>query len=595
MSAFLKNLSMAKKLALLIGLFVTGMGLFALLSHRTLATVKVNGPIYHSIVEGKDVVADVLPPPEYVIEAYLVVRQMLDETDPTTLATLAQRGRALQTDYETRHAFWERELGSVAERDALLDASYRPAVEFFRIRDAEVVPAILAGKTEMARDLVRTRLAPLYEEHRRAIDDVVRLATERTQVTERMAAETITRRTTILFLLGGGVLALVILGGWILTTVITRPLATAVNVANRLAEGDVDVRVESTSRDEPGQLLQAMDRVIQSTRQKVDAAATIAKGDLTVAVALLSDKDALGSALQGMVAKLSQMIGEVRVGANALSSAASQVSSTSQVLSQGTSEQAASVEETTSSLEQMTASISKNADNSRQLEQAALKAARDGEESGKAVVDTVTAMKAIAEKISIVEEIAYQTNLLALNAAIEAARAGEHGKGFAVVATEVRKLAERSQTAAKEIGGLAASSVKVAERSGQLLLELVPAIRKSADTVQEVAAATAEQSAGVAQINRALTGVDQVTQRNASAAEELASTAEEMASQAESLEQLMAFFRVNGIAAAPRHVPASATRPAAPKPAPKTADGNGPGNGHKPFALAHDDRGFTRF
>jgi methyl-accepting chemotaxis protein len=377
-----------------------------------------------------------------------------------------------------------------------------------------------------------------------------------------------------------------------LTLGITRPLATAVAAADRVALGDVDVQFTTDRRDEVGTVLTAMQRMIASTKAKVDAAVRIAGGDLTIAVMPASDRDALGTALQGMVAKLSQVIGEVRAGANALSSAATQVSSTSQSLSQGTSEQAASVEETTSSLEQMTASISKNADNSRQLEQSAVKAARDGEESGKAVVDTVGAMKAIAEKISIIEEIAYQTNLLALNAAIEAARAGEHGKGFAVVATEVRKLAERSQTAAKEIGGLAVSSVKVAERSGQLLTELVPAIRKSAETVQEVAAATAEQSAGVSQINRALTGVDQVTQRNASAAEELASTAEEMASQAESLEQLMSFFHVQGM-------PESHSAPSrsAPRPAPKAPKATKPeGNGHKhAVALAHDDNGFTRF
>ena len=288
--------------------------------------------------------------------------------------------------------------------------------------------------------------------------------------------------------------------------------------------------------------------VTEPLRKIVDVVEHVAGGDLRVA-AEVDRRDEIGKLQQAakeMTGKLGQVIGEVRSGADALNAAAGQVSATSQSLSQGTGEQAASLEETTSSLEEMSASITQNAENSRQTEQMATKGARDAEESGKAVKDTVEAMRNIAERISIIEEIAYQTNLLALNAAIEAARAGEHGKGFAVVATEVRKLAERAQKAAGEIGGLAGSSVKVAEKSGQLLGELVPAIKKTADLVQEVAAASQEQSTGVSQINRAMSQVDQVTQRNASAAEELSSTSEEMASQAESLMQLVGFFQVNG-------------------------------------------------
>ncbi len=304
-------------------------------------------------------------------------------------------------------------------------------------------------------------------------------------------------------MLAAATLAMVV--AFFVTRSITRPVAQVVELAERVARGDLRESVEVTSRDEVGRLQAAM---------------------------------------REMTHKLAQLIGEVRGGAEALTGAASQVSATSQALSQGTGEQAASVEETTSSLEQMSASITQNAENSRQTEQMALQGSRDAEESGRAGREAVEAMTSIAERISIIEEIAYQTNLLALNAAIEAARAGEHGRGFAVVAAEVRKLAERSQKAAKEIGGVASASVRVAERSGQLLAELVPAIQKTAELVQEVAAASREQSSGVAQINKAMGLVDQVTQRNASAAEELASTAEEMSSQAESLQQLMSFFRL---------------------------------------------------
>jgi methyl-accepting chemotaxis protein len=273
----------------------------------------------------------------------------------------------------------------------------------------------------------------------------------------------------------------------------------------------------------------------------------VAEGDLTVRIeTAANDNGSMLYAIKGMVAKLSQIVGEIRSSATNLSSASEEVSATAQSMSQATNEQAASVEETSASVEQMGASINQNSENAKVTEGMASQAAKQANQGGEAVKETVIAMKSIAGKIGIIDDIAYQTNLLALNAAIEAARAGEHGKGFAVVAAEVRKLAERSQVAAQEIGELASGSVSKAEEAGKLLDEIVPAINKTSDLVQEITAASEEQSSGAAQINTAMNQLNQITQQNASSSEELAATAEEMSSSAEQLQQLVGFFNVGG-------------------------------------------------
>src|SRR5258706_11752921 len=369
---------------------------------------------------------------------------------------------------------------------------------------------------------------------------------ERMNAKEKVVVDTETRTRGVMWIIFIAGIILVTLMTVGVTRSITKPILEVVSIAERLAEGQTDFAIESRGKDETGSLMVAMKQMIDSNNEMVEVAAGLASGNLSVRVTPRSANDALGKALANMIERLTEIIGEVRSGAASLTVASSQISASAQSLSQGTSEQASSVEETTSSLQEMSASITQNAENSGQMETMAVKGTTDAEESAQAVKQSVDAMTKIAQKISIIEEIAYQTNLLALNAAIEAARAGDHGRGFAVVATEVRKLAQRSQIAAKEIGGLATSSVNVAERSGRQLEQLVPAIRKTADLVQEVAAASSEQSSGVGQINKAMSQGDQVTQRNASAAEELASTAEEMASQAEALQQLVSYFRIAG-------------------------------------------------
>ena len=350
------------------------------------------------------------------------------------------------------------------------------------------------------------QLAKIGGDFNETIDKLVDAKINQAKLTSDDNSATANAATKLMagFAIAGVLIAIAL--GLFITRTITAPINKAVGVANSLAQGDLTITVEAKSKDETGQMMEA---------------------------------------IKNMVDKLKQVVGEVMSAADNVAAGSQELSATAQQMSQGATEQAASAEEISSSMEEMSSSIKQNADNSGQTEKIAIKSATDAREGGKAVSETVSAMKEIATKISIIEEIARQTNLLALNAAIEAARAGEHGKGFAVVASEVRKLAERSQAAAGEISTLSTRSVQVAEAAGEMLNKMVPDIQKTAELVQEVSASSKEQDTGAEQINKAIQQLDQVIQQNASASEEMASTSEELSGQAEQLKDTISFFRID--------------------------------------------------
>ncbi len=528
------------KLALSFGLIIlllTGAAGYAVVGLATMnstMTALINGPV--AKIQLADAVSAKL------LEINRAEKDIILEEDPVKMQAYDSELTQERQDFETLLNQGD-QSSSPAEQAKY--TALRTLWETMKPLDSQLRTLALANKDQQADALSVGQLKTVTDQSSTITDDLVTLSTQEMQAQQQQAASTYGSTRDVLIGVAAGSLLIALTAAIWLALSISKGLSKIVTLAEAVAIGDLNKSVEINSNDEIKDLIETVNRMSTNLRATAGIADQIADGDLTVQPKPLSEKDTLGLALERMAQRLRNVVGNALQASGNVSSGSQELSATAEQVSQGATEQASAAEQASASMEEMSANIKQNADNATQTEKISRQSAKDAEASGEAVNRAVAAMQTIAEKISIVQEIARQTDLLALNAAVEAARAGEHGRGFAVVASEVRKLAERSQIAATEIGAVSGETVKAARTAGEMLTSLVPNIRKTAELVSEISAACREQDIGASQINEAIQQLDKVTQQNAAASEQMTATSEELSTQAEELQAAISYFRTD--------------------------------------------------
>ena len=533
----MSSASIQTKILSIVAVFVIGFTIHSTVVHRTTPETLEQSD-YRDVMNMKDLIADSLPPPVYVVEPYMVALEAARETDKQELARLRERWRKLEQDYTTRMAYWTDHLPAGALRTALVETSRRSSERLLNLGNSQLWPALDAGDRARA-EAAATDMKSAFTENRQAILDMIALADKAVQDNAAAAASTIGGRK--LMLLGLGLLITV--SGMLVAVAISRSIARRsrqmVGILDCVAKGDLSQRAEVAANDELGHM----------ARQ-----------------------------LNGTLESIERVFAEVREISGSLAETASSLAQSSDQISQGAQQQAASLEETAASLEEITATVKQSAGNAQQADSVAVGSRDVAERGGSVVAGAISAMdeitkasRRIGDIITTIDEIALQTNLLALNAAVEAARAGEQGRGFAVVASEVGNLAQRSAAAAKEVKALIQDSLEriqagheLVGESGRALNDIIISVKKVTDIVGEIASAAREQSIGVDQVNQAVSQMDQVTQSNAAQTDQLSHTAQGLAEHAENLKKLLLRFQLSasverswgGGVAAPSDVPA---------------------------------------